>query len=407
MRPYLKTILMLTTIIPTFAHAATAPKPGETIGYFLPKTEVVVTVTQRIVQCPSTTQMMQVVSQATIKPRVVADQYVEVDIRSGTFAERTTALVLRPNGTLESFNAKTEGQGGKILGAVTKVALTMASFAAGAPVPLSAGGEAPRMPACNDATRRLLSSRADAIQRADELEAVIAREGETTPRIAMLERIDEEIEFITDALTLRTKETITDLKTTGAQPLKRVDYAKWLDNFDPATINVVGKYGYKLDRNVGTVPDAIKEDGVTKYQRPVAALIYRRPVIIPVSIAPCLDDWDTVKSTCTEDESFDAVALTDTAKIPVPQLSKLFLLHVGRGGLFGSKEAKAKFDEFGTPVELSFGTSTGTDDAAAVIDSSLAGVVSVRDAKLSNLERRLAIAKAKKELAELGGSEEE
>jgi hypothetical protein len=412
MKHFHAALLVMSALVPAGAMAASTPKPGETVGYFLSKTEVAVTISQRIVRCPTDGQKMEVAAQAVIKPKVVADQYVEVDIRSGLFAERTTGLVLRPNGTLEAFNAKSAGQGGKILGAVTKAALTVAGFGAGG---IAVMGDPeremrprPQKPSCNAATLKLLADRAAAIQRVDDLEAEIARDGETSPRIAMLERLDAEIDFLTDALTLNTKKKISDFTTGGDQLINPVDYGKWLDNYEAVSADVVGRHGYKLGLDIANVhPNIVKGDGTTN-DKPVAALIYRRSVMVPVSFAPCLDAWDTAKSTCKDDESFEGAALTDTVRVPVPQLSGLFSLRVGRGGLFGTKEAKAKFDEFGTPTELEYGTSTGTDDAVSVIDTSIAGVSGVRDARLSELERRIAIAKARKELADLqaGGDEE-
>jgi hypothetical protein len=173
MKHFHATLLIMSALVPAGAIAGSGPKPGETIGYFLPKTEVAVTISQRIVRCPTNVQKMEVAAQAVIKPKVVADQYVQVDIRSGLFAERTTGLVQRPNGTLEAFNAKSEGQGGKILGAVAKAALTVAGFSAGGVAPATSPNwemrPAPPKPSCNPATLKLLADRAAAIQRADDL----------------------------------------------------------------------------------------------------------------------------------------------------------------------------------------------------------------------------------------------
>jgi hypothetical protein len=63
----------------------------------------------------------------------------------------------------------------------------------------------------------------------------------------------------------------------------------------------------------------------------------------------------------------------------------------------------AKFDEFGTPLELEYGTSTGTDGAAEIIGGSASGILTARDAELTELERKIKLAKARKEFADLTG----
>jgi hypothetical protein len=409
--------LLVSSFMASSAYAGTT-KPGQTLGYFLPKTDVVISVSQRIEQCPENGKALEVTSKLVIKPRVMAGQYVEIDIRSGLFAERTTAIKLRENGTLESFNAKTEGQGGKILGALTKVALTAISFGAGAPLPLTEG--VPLAFGCNEKTRALLTELALREERADALESEIAQNGETSARLAMLERYDSQVEELKEALTLGTKVTIKDYST-GSEHLKSIVYSKWFQGKMPNDLALPGRYGFKISRDATNVPieimqgdgTTVEHDQATGKMKPLPALVYQRSVKVPIGIVPCADQWsertaDDGKKAfdCNDDESFAASALSDSARIPAPQLSGLFSLRVGNGGLFGTKEAKAEFDEFGTPILLSYGTTSGTDDAVSVIEGAMDGVKGVRDAKLSELERRIAIAKARKELAELQADDE-
>lgn len=432
MRRFCAALLIGSALVPASAIAGSNPKRGESIGYFLPKTEVEIVVSQLITACPNDEDTVEVDTEITIEPVAVPDEYVAVDIRSGLFAERSTKLELRPNGTLESFNAETEGQGGKILGAISKAAFTVAGFGAGPemlvnaykatyfnfgeikPEDVAQDQPAPEPLVCNKATVEALAAIDARVADIKAIEKRIVETGGTAADVALLERRRNQVANIKNGLTLKSVATVDPAKS--EYHLDSVDYLEWFAanaNLPAALKNkaVLGAYGFavKYTLDASASRPAFSGDG-TVNDRPRASLIYKRPVPVEVLVAPCASEAQkkenengtiSLKKQCDVDASKPAKAIYASDVVPVPQLSKLFSLRIGRGGLFGSKQASAKFDEFGTPLELEYGTSTGTDGAVDVINGSTDGVVSVRDAKLAELERQIAIEKARADLAKL------
>jgi hypothetical protein len=436
MNRFVLTTACLATLLPSSAAIASS---GDGIGYFLPETEVDIVVSQRIASCPGGDDKIEVVTDISIEPTPVPGPFVNVDVRSGLFAERSTKLVLRPNGTLEAFNAESHGQGGKILGAIAKTALSVASSgalfsmaegnkyaaltammfdpdAAGATETPSAG---PLL--CKKAVSNALASIVARQAEIKTIEKRMVTDGGKPGDEELLERRRTQIAKLKEALTLTSDATIDP--SGQLEKIAAVDYLEWFEpnaNLPEAlkNNNVMGRSGFKIE--VKADPGVRKHVGSgdgTQIKPLARRLVYKRPVPTQILVKPCSDDklllqksGDDGKraSQCAADSSPEAKAIYAADIVPVSQFSGFYSLRVGDGGLFGSREAGAKFDEFGTPLELEYGTSTGTDDAAGVISASGEGFLSARDSEINALERQIKVAKARKELAELrAGVEEE
>lgn len=440
MRSLLKIAILATSTLCAAMPVFAKPKPGEAIGYFLPRTEVDVIVSQRIISCPAAEEKLEIATDVAIEPSAVPGEFVNVDIRSGLFAERSTKLTLRPNGTLEAFNASTAGQGGKILGAISKAAFNIAGSGWLAEIGevnkyvalmnVADTGDAPQ-PAPVPATpltckKDVLDALAAITSKQSEIKTIeqrMAKEGGKPGDEELLERRRTQIAKLKDALTLTSDVTIDP--QAPKSHLDAVDYLEWFE--DNANLSaalrqneVVGRMGFAIavKPDQAVLRQAGQGDGtVIKSSAPY--LVYRRPVPAAIMVKPCAEEQPTISNfgqiaqdvgnakLCNIDTTPEAKAIYSGDIVQVPQLSQPYSLRIGRGGLFGSKEAGAKFDEYGTPLELEYGTSTGTEQAAELIDGSADGLLSARDAELAELERQIKLTKARKELADLKSGDNE
>ena len=87
--------------------------------------------------------------------------------------------------------------------------------------------------------------------------------------------------------------------------------------------------------------------------------------------------------------------------IAVPQWAGPSYLKLGKGGMFGSREASAKFDAMGMPSELSYGSGGAATDIAGLIDTGREGVTSLKSAELTRLQSEIAVEEARQKLAAL------
>ena len=69
------------------------------------------------------------------------------------------------------------------------------------------------------------------------------------------------------------------------------------------------------------------------------------------------------------------------------QLSGLYSLSIGAGGIFGTREATIAFDAGGSPTRLEYGSASGGADIAGVIDSGAGAATTMHDARLNAIKR--------------------
>ena len=89
---------------------------------------------------------------------------------------------------------------------------------------------------------------------------------------------------------------------------------------------------------------------------------------------------------------------SESFAIAVPQWAGPSYLKLGNGGMFGSREASAKFDAMGMPSELSYGSGGAATDIAGLLDTGREGVTALGSAELAGLQKDIAIEKARQEL---------
>ncbi|MEI9851852.1 MAG: hypothetical protein WDN24_14610 [Sphingomonas sp.] len=133
-------------------------------------------------------------------------------------------------------------------------------------------------------------------------------------------------------------------------------------------------------------------------------VFYRRPVNVQVSVAPCgtapLASAAAKPRSCTAASNApDDTEASET--VAIPQLSGLYSLSIGGGGLFGTREAKVELDENGAPTALEYGSGSGGAEVATVLDSGLTAATTLRDARSAATQRKINAIKAEKELDEL------
>lgn len=408
---------------PAQTFAATPPRVEDRreLGYFLPKTKVVATVAQQILRCPTAARPEpEIETRIGILDRGVPDvtAFVRVDARSGFLAERTTKLTLRADGTLETFNATTEGQGGAVLAAAIKtVAVVGAGMFGGWGA--AAGAALGLMPAPSDKTlKSLLPPPPPRLTCTAKITALVARRDMI---IASLAKYDEAVESGTAtsdqrALAARNREALAtvdagltlvaapvvfdpirgDAASIADRRIDRVEYETWFGNRVSAALldALPGRAGFSaqlrpdramLDR-LGPGDGSLAPDvGARPY------LLYRRPIPATLTVAPCT----AAVTPCPIDADSD---LTASKMVALPQLSGFFSIRIGRGGLFGTRQASARFDESGAPLELEYGSSSGGESIAGVIDAGREGFTTMHDAPLTARQRRKDILTADAEI---------
>ena len=413
------------------------PVPVEAIepielGYFLPRTAITVTVKQRLEACPKGGDDLNdfITTTVVVEHKAEADPagFVRLDGRSGFLAKRTTELGLRANGTLESFNAKTEGHGRAVISSLIKVGAKIASFSvAGARAPaLHAGAKAPA-PLCSQAVANTLEqvARAKADIKAAEDAIVSGTAGDAILEVISARK--QRIAALREALTISTTTGdpfyyaqaaqtpksgfVSAVKVPSQSPwnsakaqfkLNSPPYEDWFDGPVPATpVAIEGSLGFLVTLEL--LDGATRTDDAdlaAALKEPQAGLFYRRPLPAKIAVQACtsVDPGDSclVAAPPQHDPAASVAAI-----IPIAEASKLYKLSIGKGGIFGSKQASAKFDEWGAPLQLAYGSDPGAADIAGTIDAAGEAAGTLHDAKLSETNRRIAILEAQKKLEEL------
>lgn len=401
-------VAMTLAAVPAHAGGATAQaKP--TLSYFLPRTDLHVTTSQRLVRCPAEKRSAEVETTITVTAERAADlgARVVLDARSGVFAKRTVKLELNPDQTLSAFNSTAEGQGGPILKSIGKLAFKLGAGAFGGPA--TAGVDEGAQPVtCTDDVIQAFNQLGTLQTQIADLEKLIA-EGKGNPAAtALLSDWRARRSQIREGLTLTTRTTVRD--ASGPHQLTAPDYTRWFAGGGAvrlvrgSTPAVPGALGFQIR----VTPDAgsiIRSAGSVSRSygsptSPVKDLVYRLPVGASIAVTPCASAWndgtgcEPLTTHAGEDASF-------AGRVALMHLSPDHFLSVGKGGLFGTRQAAAKFDPQGAPTMLEYGSSPGTADAAGVVDTLGEGLDTLRDAETEALKRAIAKEEARKKLNEL------
>jgi hypothetical protein len=411
--------LLASACIATYPVSGFAAEPTKReFGYFLTKTELVAVVKQTLTACPDPANgepLPSIETEWTIEAKPTADtaKYVNVDASSGFLVKRSTALKLRPDGTLESFASETAGQGGTVLSAIVKVAASIFLPGVGGVGPMMAvaGQESPAQRAPSKCTSEVVAKFAKITAWNTDiatLEAKVLRGEATEAQIVLLERRKNQRSTMRGSLILSSDPLVIDVENTTAavdtkKAVKRLDYSKWFepsvsspDIFDLTTL--IGQLGFQV--SVSSDASPFPGDGTTLGANRKASpkLVYRRPVMAVVSAKPCAA---RVKDICVISDDPAYADASVSAKMPVSQLSGLYSLSTGRGGIFGTWQASAKFDATGAPIEISYGSDSGAADIASTITATGEAIVTRRDAELAALERQIKLEEARKKLSDL------
>lgn len=409
------------------APAAAQRSTGRDLGYFLPRTRAIAQVNQVIRRCPTAEEPRPViVTIPGLDARLGADPagFIRVDTRSGFLSSRTTALGLRPNGTLTSFNASTQGEGGAVISAVLGLATTAASFAVG--VPGVRGGPdtreidvrpAPEPPLprfrCTAEVEGRVTRRAEVEQALADLRLQVAQGNPPSAADQVLADLTAERDLLVEQLTLSTDAILTPepadfrSKEEMAKVLAPIDYSPWFGENGAALRTalqdwgVAGLHGFRasLTPNAALLAVLARGDGsVEPGSTPTPYLFYRRPVPATVTLAPC--SAATVGGDCAPDETGPGQAVTIQKSVLIPQLSGPFSISIGHGGLFGSSKASATFDDQGAPLTLEYGRTAGGAEIAGVVDSANSSITTLRDARTAAITREVEYRQALEDLHE-------
>lgn len=399
--------LMTGSALCTLPLPALARQPV-TMSYFLPRTLVSVEVAQRLDACPDADSPNgSITTTVTIEPSLDADPdgLVQIDGSAGFLAKRTTKLVLRANGTLESFNATTEGEGGAVIASLLKVGTTALSF-------LRAGGPAQgalRAPLgqslkCNADVLSVMAQIATAKKSVSQIEDALVEGRAGEAALDLLERRRKRVTALRDSLTIVTTSQGEFSPSVGTIVLEAPNYGAWFHpNGDQAEVRgsgIAGRHGFLVTVTKDQpMLDKLRGDGTALPTVAVPYLIFRRPVPASVKVQPCISPPS--KGVCTPDNSADGIAASGQSSILVAQASGLYKLPIGRGGMFGSKEASAEFDEWGAPISLQYGSASSAADIASTIDAAGEAATTLRDARVERIKRKIDLIEAQNKLDEL------
>lgn len=407
------------------AAVAEAPKKPQ-FGYFLTKTKLVMQVRQTLVACPDAADdapLPEIETEWDIEAKPVADTsaFVTVDASHGFLAKRSTALKLRPDGTLVAFDSETSGQGAAVLNAVLKVGSSI--FLPGVGIPAAAGltesvawafkvkkpvSPPPNFVECKPDVLKTFESISAWGKQISALEDKVLAGLATAAEIQLLERRKKQRGNARDALVLTSEPIVVELDpTTGAvdttKDVEKLAHDEWfqhanafLNAFDQT--KVVGYRGFQI--SVKSPESPFPGDGteLSATRKPSPRLVYRRPVFALVSATPC----DTaVDEKCATSSAPEYAKATISDKIAVPQFSGLYSLSTGRGGLFGTRQASAEFDAYGAPIEISYGSDSGAGDIASSITAAGDASETLRDSELTALERQIKLEEARQKLRDL------
>jgi hypothetical protein len=397
---------------------ARAPRTsGRELGYFLPRVRVGTVVSELILRCPSADDPSPRIATSVViagKARPDPLRFINVDARHGILSSRTTKLGLRADGTLSTFNASTEGQGGEVLSALIGAAATVASFGFGIPAlpgaAVAATNPARREPAlhCNAMTEQRVARMNRLETELESLRSSVATGGQREAAARVLTELTAELAEVVGQLSLETTAHFDPNRADFVAPpgvpppsqqlrgIGRVAYGQWFKEENGQleagleTENVRGRFGYLAtltpDRAMFNALAGDDTQPFPDHGETTPFLFYLRPVPATIVVNACTTP--VANNACSIDARSDAVSKRET--VPIPQLSGPFSISIGSGGVFGTRSAAATFDEQGAPLTLEYGSTTGGAAIAGVINAGTTGVTTVRGAENAAITVRLA-----------------
>jgi hypothetical protein len=406
-----------------------------TLDYKLPKASVGFAVSHTITQCPKGSETpLQIDVTAGIAAVYGAGETVTLNASGNLFVDRAFKLEFYENGTLKSFNAASDGQGGKLVVSAIKLAVTAASIAAGGPAVIptempAAASAPPDTLECHDRVKALISQRATATNHLQQLESR-ARNGETS--VSLVEQITAiraAIATLTSQLTIKGAPAFwspSANQRTFTGTVKAGDLGAW---FKPIATEVDGKvsedrlqkylmqagHGQTREYTItGTSPDTGRRetaDGaatdtashdldVTKAYR---ALIYREPVRVTAVMKPSQDFLAPAGMNPVEIALANQryAATVNQLKPLIPQIGRLIAVPFDGSGMFGSRAVAATFNEAGGLTSIGYTTAGGADALAGVVDGVNTAATDLRDARVNAIKREIELLTKEDELRQL------
>lgn len=444
------------------AQAQDADPKHRQFLYFLQKGNAGAVVKQRIDYCPiNRGDEPRIITTVMVGAEMAPDTSLplSMDARSGFLSKRSTKLALHADGTLASFDASSEGQGGPILATAIKTAATVASWGAG---PL-AGAAATALALEGEANSQALELHARGARRTPARRTPLVKQPvrlaiectqEITTALARLKKVQADITSAEDALVaggvpgsetarlveLRTEQQglLAALSLSAGEGAeftpRRTDFAVGIDKKRVSTItttlppveterwfvtrtsgksatraevtdafpNLPGRHGFLVTLAPDLdLLDVFAGDGSVATTQPTRAVYYRRAVPAVIKVVPCAALPVTNTTCSTDPTSPSAKVISRSTTALLPQLSGLYSLSIGSGGLFGTREASLKLDDNGVPLAWEYGSASGGADIASVGDSALSGATTLRDASLTATKRRAEEISAENDLAAL------
>lgn len=176
---------------------------------------------------------------------------------------------------------------------------------------------------------------------------------------------------------------------------------------------IPGQFGYQLEIDpddriadwlgcgdqpgrIACASDDTAQSGVATrnlvYRRPVPASARLSPLSAPCAATPCPAAPEGWKA---------AGQASASESVKLPQLSRLFTLPTGGGGIFGSRTVAAEFGASGEPVSLKYERGSAGKDLAGVIDASAGAAQTMDGARLAATKAKIEEIEAAEKLAGL------
>ena len=417
------TSAMATMAFAAFALGAAQPalaKAKPEISYYLPRTTVSVAVSMTLLSCPAEAgELPKIDTQWTVKAQGEADptKLVRVDVSSGFLAKRSNAFEFYPNGTLAEFNGSSEGQGGAFIGSVLK--------AAGAVAPLLGVGRAGAWnntpPPPIEAAKRLYCGQ-DVLDTLEllgktkaeirELEGMVLQGTATAATLDLLERRRAKRAVLVDALTIKSSaefkpDSKGEIQGEIAQWIGTIGLPELFEDwftadpgkggpiaFDRTKVAGLGGFGVTINPADLALARALPQGAVIDRSKAQRSLLYRLPVTAKVVVT----DLNCAGPKCTKELDLDA-------PLPIGQWGVVRELPVGNAGIFGSRQASASFDQFGTPMKLSYGSDSGAASIGSTIEAAGDTANAIADSETISLERQVKKQELHNKLRELQTAE--
>lgn len=407
---YLASATIAGLALGTALPAQAKDKPA--IAYFLPRTNVAVSVAMTLASCPSETgEQPEIQSEWTVTAVGAADpsKLVKVDVSSGFLAKRSNAFEFYPSGTLAEFNGSSEGQGPALIGSILKTVANVVPLLAPRGASVLTETQDP-IPAnnrlyCSEGAIALLTALSAAKGEVRALEDKVVLGTATTADLDLLERRRKKRGALQDALTIEANANFAAQDENSnwighvvlPELLKDWFSTKPVDGnsiaFDRTKVKGIEGFGVTINPVETALAAKLAEGEAFDLNKVHRSLVYRRPVPAKVVV--------TVKG-CT---GSDCEAIELDGNPLIGQWGAISTLPVGNAGLFGSRQASASFDQFGTPLKLSYGSDSGAAGIGSTIEAAGSTAVAIADSEAAALEREVKKEELRQKLRDLRSGE--